>query len=238
MTSKIFEVSGFRDKRFIFKDRDDAGKVLSEMLSPYYEKAKETLVLAIPSGGVPIGIEVAKGLSLPIDLIIVRKIHVPGNPEAGFGALTLDGDVFLNDELVAFLRLSQNEIEDQINKVKKELQERNFIFRQGTPFPDVINKTVLMADDGLASGYTMLACAETVRRKGASKIVVAVPTAPERSVSRISPLVEEIFCPNIRTGRYFAVADAYANWYDLTRDEVLTRLQQAGFFKTSNERTD
>jgi putative phosphoribosyl transferase len=238
MTSKIFEVSGFRDKRFVFKDRDDAGKVLSEMLSPYYEKAKETLVLAIPSGGVPIGLEVAKGLSLPIDLIIVRKIPVPGNPEAGFGALTLDGDVFLNDDLIAFLRLSPNEIEDQINKVKKDLRERNFIFRQGTLFPDVINKTVLIADDGLASGYTMLACVETVRRKGANKIVVAVPTAPERSVSRISPIVEEIFCPNIRTGRYFAVADAYANWYDLPRDEVLTRLKEAGFLKTSNARTD
>ncbi|RPI53882.1 MAG: phosphoribosyltransferase, partial [Deltaproteobacteria bacterium] len=127
MASKIFEVSGFRDKRFVFKDRDDAGKVLAEMLSPYYEKAKETLVLAIPSGGVPIGLGVAKGLSLPLDLIIVRKIPVPGNPEAGFGALTLDGDVFLNEELVAFLRLSPKEIEDQITKVKTDLQERNFI---------------------------------------------------------------------------------------------------------------
>jgi predicted phosphoribosyltransferase len=95
-----------------------------------------------------------------------------------------------------------------------------------------------MADDGLASGYTMLACVETVRQKGASKIVVAIPTAPESSVSRISPIVEEIFCPNIRTGRYFAVADAYANWYDLTRDEVLTRLQEAGFPKTSDSRPD
>ena len=238
MAAKIFEVSGLRDKKFVFKDRDDAAKVLSEMLGPYYERAKETLVLAIPSGGMPIGLEVAKGLSLPLDLIIARKIPVPGNPEAGFGALTLDGDVFLNDDLVAFLRLSPNEIEDQITKVKKDLQERNFIFRQGTLFPDVINKTVLMADDGLASGYTMLACVETVRRKGASKIVVAVPTAPERSVSRISPIVEEIFCPNIRTERYFAVADAYANWYDLSRDEVLTRLEEAGFLKTSNSQTD
>ena len=231
MAAKICEVSSLRDKRFVFKDRDDAAKVLSEMLSPYYEKAKETLVLAIPSGGVPIGLEVAKGLSLPLDLIIVRKIPIPGNPEAGFGAVTLDGDVFLNDELVAFLQLSPKEIEDQITKVKTDLQERNHIFRQGIPFPDVVNKTVLMADDGLASGYTMLACVETVRRKGASKIVVAVPTAPESSVSRISPIVEEIFCPNIRTGRYFAVAEAYADWYDLTRDEVLTRLQEAGFPK-------
>ncbi|MBW2350648.1 MAG: phosphoribosyltransferase [Deltaproteobacteria bacterium] len=232
MAAKIREVSGLRDKKFVFKDRDDAAKVLSEMLGPYYEKAKETMVLAIPSGGVPIGLEVAKGLSLPLDLIIVRKIPIPGNPEAGFGALTLDGDVFLNDELVAFLQLSPKEVEDQITKVKAVLKERNHIFRQGTPFPDVINQTVLMADDGLASGYTMLACVETVRRKGARKIVVAVPTAPKSSISRISPIVEEIFCPNIRTERYFAVADAYADWYDLTRDEVLNRLQEAGFPET------
>jgi putative phosphoribosyl transferase len=232
MAAKIFEVSGLRDKRFVFKDRDDAGKVLSEMLKPYYKKAKETFVLAIPSGGVPIGLEVAKGLSLPLDLIIVRKIPIPGNPEAGFGAVTLDGDVFLNDELVAFLQLSQKQIEDQITKVKTDLQERNRIFRQGTPSPDVINKTVLMADDGLASGYTMLACVETVRRKGANKIVVAVSTAPERTVFRISPIAEEIFCPNIRTERHFAVAEAYANWYDLSRDEILTRLREAGFPET------
>lgn len=229
MAAKICDISSLRDKRFVFKDRDDAGKVLSEMLSPYYEKAKETLVLAIPSGGVPIGLEVAKGLSLPFDLIIVRKIPVPGNPEAGFGAVTLNGDVFLNNELAAYLQLSPKEIEDQIAKVKTDLKERNRIFRQGIPFPDVIHKTVLMADDGLASGYTMLACVETARRKGASKIVVAVSTASEQAISRIFPIVEEIFCPNIRTGRYFAVAEAYANWYDLSRDEVLTRLRKAGF---------
>ena len=213
-------------------------KMLSEMLGPYYEKAKETLVLAIPSGGVPIGLGVAKGLSLPLDLIIVRKIPIPGNPEAGFGALTLDGDVFLNDELVAFLQLSPKEVEDQITKVKAVLKERNHIFRRGTPFPDVINKTVLMADDGLASGYTMLACVETVRRKGARKIVIAIPTAPKALFPWISPVAEEIFCPNIRTERYFAVADAYVDWYDLTRDEVLNRLQEAGFPKTSDSRTD
>ncbi|MFO8240162.1 MAG: phosphoribosyltransferase family protein [Dissulfuribacterales bacterium] len=238
MAAKIYEVSGLRDKRFVFKGRDDAAKVLSEMLNPYYEKAKDTLVLAIPSGGVPIGLGVAKGLSLPVDLVIVRKIPIPGNPEAGFGAVTLDGDVLLNNELVALLRLSQKEIEDKITNVKSDLQERNRFFRLGRPFPNVINKTILMADDGIASGYTMLACIESIRRKGASKIVVAVPTAPEHSISRISPIVEEIFCPNIRTGQYFAVAEAYSEWYDLDRHEVLARLQKAGFPKTFNSRAD
>ncbi|OPL10891.1 MAG: hypothetical protein AVO38_04740 [delta proteobacterium ML8_D] len=238
MNAKIYELSGLRNKRFVFKDRDDAAKVLSEMLSPYYEKAKDTLVLAIPSGGVPIGLGVAKGLSLPVDLVIVRKIPVPENPEAGFGAVTLDGDVFLNNELVALLRLSQKEIEDKITKVKSDLQDRNRVFRLGRPFPNVVNKTILMADDGIASGYTMLACIESMRRKGASKIVVAIPTAPEHSISRISPIVEEIFCPNIRTGQYFAVAEAYSEWYDLDRYEVLARLQEAGFPKTFNSRAD
>jgi len=238
MAAKIYEVSGLRDKRFVFKGRDDAAKVLSEMLNPYYEKAKDTFVLAIPSGGVPIGLGVAKGLSLPVDLVIVRKIPIPGNPEAGFGAVTLDGDVLLNNELVALLRLSQKEIEDKITNVKSDLQERNRFFRLGRPFPNIINKTILMADDGIASGYTMLACIESIRRKGASKIVVAVPTAPEHSISRISPIVEEIFCPNIRTGQYFAVAEAYSEWYDLDRHEVLARLQEAGFPKTFNPRAN
>jgi len=229
MAAKIYEVPELRNKTSIFHDRDDAGKVLSAILSPYYKKAANTIVLAIPSGGVPIGLEVAKGLSLPLDLMIARKIPIPGNPEAGLGAVALEGDVFFNNELISYLQLSSGDIGALVDKVKMDLEERNRLFRQGRPLPDVTHKTVLIADDGLASGYTMLACVESLRRQGVRKMAVVVPTASEQAISLISQVVEEIFCANIRTGQYFAVAEAYANWYDLSRNEVLIRLQRAGF---------
>lgn len=228
MTAKVYELSGLRDQSLVFRDRDDAGNVLLKMLRPHYEKAEDTLVITIPSGGVPLGLAVAQGLGLGLDLIIVRKIPIPGNTEAGFGAVTLEGEVFFNDELLKYLQLSKAQIEKQIATVKTDLSERNHIFRKDKPFPDLTDKTVILTDDGLASGYTMLACVETIRQKGAHKIVVAIPTAPRQSVSRISSVVEEIFCPNIRTGQSFAVAAAYENWYDLDRNEVLARLGEAG----------
>jgi len=228
MTAKVYELSRLHDKSRVFRDRDDAGGELLKMLRPYYEKAENTLVIAIPSGGVPVGLAVAQGLDLGLDLIIVRKIPIPGNTEAGFGAVTLEGEVFFNDELLKHLQLSKTQIKNQIATVKTDLSERNHIFRKDNPFPDLTDKTIIITDDGLASGYTMLACVETIRQKGAHKIAVAVPTAPRQSVSRISSVVEEIFCPNIRTGPSFAVAAAYENWYDLDRNEVLTRLREAG----------
>lgn len=229
MAAKIYEAPEFHNKTSVFRDRDDAGRILSEILSPYYKKATNTIVLAIPSGGVPIGLEVARGLSLPLDLMITRKIPIPGNPEAGLGAIALEGDVLFNNELISYLQLSPGDIETLVDRVKKDLEERNRLFRQGQPLPDVSHKTVLMADDGLASGYTMLASIEMLRRQGVGKIAVVVPTASEQAIFRISQVVEEIFCANIRTGRYFAVAEAYVNWYDLSQDEVLQRLQKAGF---------
>ncbi len=225
--AKVFIKSELTNKTSVFQDRFEAGFVLSEMLRPSYEKARNTLVLAIPAGGVPIGVVVSKELDLPIDIILVRKIHFPDNPEAGFGALSFDGEIILNEELVSYAGLTQELIEQQIEKEKKDLEERERLFRQGRPFPDLSGQKVIVVDDGLASGYTMLAAVKSIARHKAQKIIVAVPTASDRAISKISPLVDEIFCPNVRTGRYFAVADAYRRWYDLSREEVLFLLKEA-----------
>jgi len=216
------------NKVYVFRDRFHAGLVLAEMLRPRYEAAPKTMVLAIPAGGVPVGLVVSRELSLPFDLIIVRKIHFPDNPEAGFGALSLDGEVLLNEELVAYAGLSQEVIERQIEKEKKDLAERNRLFRGEKPFPDLHGQTVILVDDGLASGFTMLAAVRSVSNQGARKIVVAVPTASKRAVEMISAQVDELYCPNLRTGTFFAVADAYQNWYDLSREEVLRLLEETG----------
>ncbi len=227
MAAKIYQIADLRNRRFVFADRDQAGSILAGMLRPFYENSHDTIVLGIPSGGVPIAIEIASRLNLPLDLLIIRKIPVPGNPEAGIGALTLSGHMFLNEELIYHLGITPQQIEGQIQRVKQELNRRNELFRKGRPEPDLKGKIVIIADDGLASGFTTLAAVRTCRDKGATKIVVAAPTGSGTAIARLSNEVDEIFCPNIRTGHYFAVAEAYRNWYDLDREEVLKRLKEA-----------
>ncbi len=212
----------------VYRDRFDAGHVLAEILKPRYQKAPDTLVLAIPAGGVPVGLVVAQELGLPFEVIIVRKIHFPDNPEAGFGAISFDGQVLLNEELVAYAGLTEEAIAQQIAKEKKDLEKRNRLFRGNRPFPELKGQTVILVDDGLASGFTMMAAVKTVSSKGARSIVVAVPTASEKAISKLSPLVDEIYCPNVRGGVFFAVADAYQHWYDLSEEEVLDLLKKAG----------
>lgn len=221
MSARIYERKELRDKNYVFKDRIEAGERLAEMLEPRYKQVQDGIVLAIPSGGVPVALEVSRKLEFPFDLIIVRKIPIPHNHEAGYGAVTLEGGVFLNEDLVSRLRLSSSQIEEHISAIKKELEERNRLFRGGKPFMNLSEKTVLLADDGLASGYTMMASVHDAKNRGAKKIVIAVPTGPSRTIEKIQPMVDEIYCPNIRDKIFFAVADAYENWCDLSKEEVL-----------------
>ncbi len=221
MSAGIYEKKELRDKNYVFKDRIEAGKHLAEMLEPRYKQVQDGMVLAIPSGGVPVGLEVSRKLEFPFDLIIVKKIPIPHNPEAGYGAVTLEGGVFLNEDLVRRLKLSSSQVEQHISRIKKELDERNRLFRGGKPFMNLSEKRVILVDDGLASGYTMMASVHDAKQRGAKKIVIAVPTGPSRTIEKIQSMVDEIYCPNIRDKIFFAVADAYENWYDLSNEEVL-----------------
>lgn len=223
MSATIIDDPKLRNKSFVFEDRDDAGLHLAKMLEEF--RRKDAIVLAIPSGGVPIGLAVSSYLDLPFDLLIIRKIPIPGNTEAGFGAISLEGDMLLNDSMVKMLRLSDKEIKELAKPVEAELKARNSIFRHGRPMPDLEGKTVILADDGLASGYTMMAAAQLVRRRKPAMVVVAVPTASLNTIELLSDYVDMIICPNIRSGYSFAVADAYRNWYDLSREEVVSLLK-------------
>ena len=226
MKQKIHDIEKFREKRQIFSDRFQAGEILGSMLKPEYDHIEDGLILAIPSGGVPVAMKVSETLGLPLDLVIVRKLQIPGNPEAGFGAMTLDGAVFFNEALLAKLRLSPDQIEAEKRRVEIELEKRNARFRERRPFPDLAGQNVILVDDGLASGFTMLASIHMTKKGNARETIVAVPTAPRRSMDRILPEVDEIYCANIRTTPYFAVAEAYRYWYDLNEKEVLDLLKQ------------
>ncbi|MCK5511463.1 MAG: phosphoribosyltransferase [Thermodesulfovibrionia bacterium] len=222
MKGNLVTEDSYRDRVHVFKDRNDAGRKLGEKLIHYRNTA--AMVLAIPSGGVPVALEVSKFLSLPMDLILTRKVQIPWNTEAGFGAINPDGEVVFNEELLARLRLTEGEIAVQVQKTLAILQKRNTVFRADRPFPETKNRILIMVDDGLASGYTMRAALSFIRKRDPQKIVVAVPTGSFSTVERIVSNVDELVCLNLRYGFPFAVADAYRHWYDVTDEEVLSLL--------------
>lgn len=222
---KLIDEPLLRDKIGIFSGRDEAGKMLARMLSHY--SSANAIVLAIPAGGVPVAHEIAKYLKLPLDLIIVRKIQIPDNTEAGFGAVGPDGEAVFNEMLLSQLRLTERVIKEQVEKTKLSLEARNRKFRKGKTFPDLRDKTVIVVDDGLASGYTMYEAVNFLRKKGPEKIIIAVPTAPERTIQMLLPAADEIYCLNVRRAYHFAVAEAYRVWYDVEDEEVLSLLDQS-----------
>ena len=184
----------------------------------------DPVVLAIPAGGVPIGWEVARALSANLSLAIVRKIRIPGNTESGFGAVTWDGQLLINEELCSALGLSAHEVEYAITKTRENVREHIGRFMEHTTFPSLEGKTAILTDDGLASGFTMLAAIQSIRQKKPSRIIAAVPTASLSAAQRIAACVDLVICLNIRSSRMFAVADAYEDWYDLDDNEVLREL--------------
>lgn len=221
---KVVEEPQFRDKIKVLDDRFHAGELLSKKLQEYTNR-KDTWIFAIPAGGVQVGVVVAFRLGLQLDLAVTRKLHVPWNKEAGFGAISWDGQVILNEPLVASLGLTDEEIDRVASAEKEVIKRRVKRFRGSKPFPMLKGETVIVVDDGLASGFSMLTTVRVMRQKKVGELVVAVPTAPVSSVDLLKPYVDKIVCLNIRTGRYFAVADAYRRWYDLNDEEVIQLLE-------------
>ena len=225
MRAKIIEDPALRERVFVFRDGFEAGKLLADKLCEYACK-RNVVVLAVPAGGVPVGYAVAKELSVPMDVLIVRKVQIPWNIEAGFGAVTWDGQIVLNKDLVEQLGLTGEEIEESIQITKRNIQERLRKFRGDKPMPQFQGKVVILVDDGLASGFTMLAAARSIKKSGPEKLIVAVPTASLGAIELLVPEVDEIVCLNVRSGLSFAVAEAYENWYDLSDEEVLKMLKE------------
>jgi putative phosphoribosyl transferase len=219
---KLIEKREMRNGYHVFRDRRHAGLYLARELTAYRET--DSILLAIPSGGVPVAFEISKALRIPMEVIVVRKLQIPLNPEAGFGAMGPDGDMILNEGLMSHLDLTEEEVETQAKKTMEVIRKREQLFRGGRPFPNLNGKTVILVDDGLASGYTMRAAVRNVRKMLPEKVVVAVPTGASRTVKLMLPEVDVLVCLNVRTGPSFAVADAYEHWYDLNDEEVLALL--------------
>jgi putative phosphoribosyl transferase len=209
----------------MFKDREDAGKKLSEKLA--YLKGESIVVLAIPRGGVPVGFQVALSLKAPLDLIIPRKIPIPSNPEAGFGAVTEDGTLVLNHKLTSQLGLTKSEIEQLAEEVREEIRRRRKLYPGKIRLPDIAHKKVILTDDGLASGYTMLAAIKSIKKFQPKSILVAVPVASTTALELIKESTVEIICLHKSHRFFFAVADFYEKWADLSDEEVIAYLEKA-----------
>jgi predicted phosphoribosyltransferase len=219
----ITDDPSLRERRFVFSDRHDAGRKLGALIRSRPALA-EPVVLAIPAGGVPVGVEVALALGAPFFLAIVRKVQIPGNTEAGFGAVTWDGRVLINERLLSALGLSKAEVDIAVAAARTNIRERVARYTGGKPFPNLTSGSVILTDDGLASGFTMLAALESIRAMHPARIVVAVPTASASSADLVARQADELVCLNIRSSGRFAVAEAYQRWYDLDDREVVSEL--------------
>ncbi|MFX1504394.1 MAG: phosphoribosyltransferase [Promethearchaeota archaeon] len=218
--AKVIDEPTFRNKLHVFNDRFHAGVLLAEKLVDY-KSEKDVCILAIPAGGIQVAYAIVQKLKIPLDLAITRKIHIPWNKEPGFGAISWNGKILLNETLVSSLGLTREIIGKCVEKEKEALDRRLKLFRGNKTFPDLRNKIVIIVDDGLASGFSMLTTVKAIEENCAKEIVVAVPTSSNKAIKLVSPHVEKIICLNIRSGIFFAVADAYKNWYDLNDRDVI-----------------
>ena len=223
---KVFDLPELRGKTAVFRDRAEAGRILASMLAAY--RGTDAVVFAIPAGGVPVGAVLARELGLPLEVAVVSKITLPWNTEAGYGAVAFDGTVRLNEELVSYYGLTKEEIEEGTAKTAQKVARRVQAFRGGRPLPELKGRPVILVDDGLASGFTMLTAVAAMRKAGADKVIIAVPTGHFGAIERVAPCVEAVYCANIRSGWRFAVADAYEEWSDVSEEEVKRILADFG----------
>jgi predicted phosphoribosyltransferase len=184
------------------------------------------VVLAIPNGGLPVALQVALALGVDLDVVISRKLPIPLRPEGGFGAIADDGLAILNEAVVKEVGLTQEQINYEINKVRVDIRQRSLLYRGNRPLTVISGKTVIIIDDGLASGYTMMAAVESVRRRRPREIVVAVPAASAMAVKQLEKVADRVvtgitgFMPN------FYVSDFYRYWRVLSDDEGFRCLEE------------
>jgi predicted phosphoribosyltransferase len=208
-----------------YRDRREAGVKLAEALAVYSQK-KNTIVLALPRGGVPVAKEIATRLNLPLDLMLVRKLGVPGYVEIAVGAIADGPVVFLDQAYIDQMALSPETVNALIARETAELARRNALYRQGRPPPDIEGKTVLLVDDGVATGADMRAAARAVRARKAAKIIIAVPVAPAASLEALEEEADVVVCPMV-PDLFFAVAQAYENFAQVRDAEVLAILGES-----------
>ena len=214
-----------RKKVTLYRDRIDAGRVLATQLMAYANRS-DVLVLALPRGGVPVAYQVAKALHAPLDVFLVRKLGLPGHEELAMGAIATGGVCVLNEDVVQMLHIPGRVIEEVAAKEQQELERREHLYRDGRPPPDVRDRTVILIDDGLATGATMRAAIKALQQQHPARIVVAVPVAAPPTCEELSALVDEVICAKTPEP-FYGVGYWYEDFSQTTDEEVHALLAQA-----------
>jgi predicted phosphoribosyltransferase len=220
-------------ERTRFRDRAEAGRLLAEQLRDYAGR-DDVVVLALPRGGVPVGYEVAKALRAPLDAFVVRKLGVPGYEELAMGAIASGGLVVLNPEPIRALGISDEEIRRAAAKEERELRRREEVYRGGHDPPEVEGKTVIIVDDGLATGSTMRAAALAVRQLNPARVVVAVPVAAAETCDAFRDVVDDIVC-HVTPRPFRAVGLWYDDFSQTSDEEVRELLERANDYTAARE---
>jgi predicted phosphoribosyltransferase len=209
----------------LFKDRHEAGRVLASRLTQYANRP-DVVVLALPRGGVPVGYEVARALNVPLDVFVVRKLGVPGREELAMGAIASGGIRVINEDVVHALGIPQQAIDMVAAEEERELERRERDYRDGRPPLDVRGRTVILVDDGLATGSSMRVAAEALRTKQPARIVVAVPVAARATCEEIESEVDQVICA-ATPQPFWAVGQWYQDFSQTTDEEVRELLRRA-----------
>ncbi len=208
----------------LFEDRHDAGKRLALQLTEY--AGPDTLVLALPRGGVVTGYEVASALRVPLDVLISRKIGAPGNPELAIGAVAEIDGLWVDRAATELLDVPEDYVPAEAERQSREIERMIQLYRGGRPLPPVKDRTVIVVDDGIATGYTMLAAAKGVSEGNARRVVVAVPVAPREAIARLSQQADEIVC--LATPEpFYAVGYHYVAFDQVADEDVIRYLEAA-----------
>jgi putative phosphoribosyl transferase len=209
----------------IFKDRRDAGLELASSLKDYKDR-EGVIVLALPRGGVVTGYEIASYLHCPLDVIIIRKLGFPGQPELAIGAVSETGAVFLNESIISSGDVSREYINSEISHKKAEIERRVNLYRKGEGIPDLKGKIVILVDDGVATGATIKAAISTLKVEGIAKLIAALPVAPPETAGKLRQMVDEFIC--LETPYYFmAVGSFYQEFSQVSDEEVVEILEKS-----------
>lgn len=215
-----------------FRDRTDAGRQLASRLSAYQDR-HDVVVLALPRGGVPVGYEVARALHAPLDVFLVRKLGVPGHPELAMGAIASGGVRVLSESLIDELGIPHGAIEDVSMRERLELERRDQLYRGGRPIPTLHDRTVILVDDGLATGATMEAAIQAVRTYQPARVVVAVPVGARETCERLRALADDLVCAEVPP--FFRAVGLWYERFDQTTDEEVIELLQRAAGESSSD---